>query len=38
MTKEIWEEVYRHLKHIRDHFDYAEAQIIEVLRPALEVE
>jgi hypothetical protein len=36
LSTEIWQETNRHTEHIRDHFDYAETYLLDVLRPATE--
>jgi hypothetical protein len=36
VSKEVWREIHRHVVHIRDHYDYAETYIIDMLRPAEE--
>lgn len=33
ISKEAWKETLRHVVHIRDHFDYAETYLIDLLRP-----
>ncbi len=38
VSREIWQETNRHILHIRDHYDYAETYLIDVIRPASEGE
>lgn len=36
LSEEIWDEIHRHIMHIRDHYDYAEEFVIDVLRLPIE--